>query len=333
MQDNELITSCLLSEVVQAAAMDMHEDFSTVERRYGHFGARGLNKLTNETLRSGVRRAIIPVNKEFNTGRIDCDIIEVIFVGRINDKGEKVPFHLNYKLVDTENVETFEDETNCSAKCDSCYSKQLCNDLQITETIRIINISGVDYNETKNTTILPSGELKVVTTTPFFNNVSSAVEYITSTKIVGALELESCGCIKNTTANTEVIRDCNYGCYCTYCSPCCGYHEEVGYRIFDETGVIKFDKNFRGDSFYMEWRGSVPKKNGQYLVPRVAKETLVEYIKYKEIRNKKNIPKWQRDDQLSDYVRERENMDKVRGRLSLHNIVYALTKTPIFDNR
>jgi hypothetical protein len=114
----EIQKSVPLKKVITAAAMDMREDFSLVERSYTHWAARGMEKLYQEVFVSSVRKAIIPVNRKFNTAILDCDVTEdnILFVGRINHNGEKVPFHINSKLADLENVETFPDENTCDAK-------------------------------------------------------------------------------------------------------------------------------------------------------------------------------------------------------------------------
>lgn len=329
---NDITDYVLMTEIAGAAAMDTYADFSVMERAYMHWAVRALEKLTNETFKTGVRRAIIPVNKNFNSALIDCDFKEAIFVGEIDKyTGEKRSFHRVSNLVNTEYVETIPDDIICPAKCEGCFSKALCNDLQTTSVSRTINLYGTDYFETTDTVLQPDGSYFVTTTTPFYNTVTSEVEYRTKKNLQATLELAPCGCVVNTPSNTEQIKTCNFDCYATYCTPYCRDHVEVGYAIFKDTGTIKFDHRFHGDSFYFEWRGSVPKRNGEYIAPSVAKETLINLTKYLSIANRKDTPQWKKREWFDDYTRERSNMDIVRMQTSVHQMLYNLTATPNLD--
>lgn len=329
---NNIKNSVLLSDIVSAAALDLHMDFGTFERRGMSWGARAIQEWNNNIFRTGKRRAIIKVNKALNSATIDCDMVEVLFVGRIDKcTGEKIPFHINRKLVDIENVETILEDVVCEAKCTGCLPKAMCNDLQSTIVLRVVDIDGTNYNETKTTTLNPDGSYYVVTETPFYSNINSQVEYRTKKEEIAALDLESCGCIKNTEANVSQIKDCNFDCYCTYCSPVCGEFENVGYNIFPETNTIKFDSNFREDEFYMEWRGGLPKQDGQYVAPAVAKEALIEYIKFKSMQNKKGVPRYEKQDQYDWYLIKKNNMQMAMGAFLLSDFIYGLTTTSKFD--
>lgn len=320
-----------LAACVNGAAMEMYEDLSKVERRYYYFGAAVLEDVNNQTLKSGKRRAFFTVNKRFNTINIDCDFIQELFIGVINKQGERVPFHRNWRLIDTENIETIPDDVECEEKCTGCFSKALCNDLQTTETIRLVDINGTDYEETRTMTLQPDGNYIAIISTPYYNNITSEVEYLTKKKIITTLDLEPCGCVQSTPENVDKIRDCNYDCYCTWCSPVCCDYEEVGYRVFPETSTIKFDSNFHGDKVYMEWRGSLPKRNGEYVVPFLAKRYIIESIKFMAIQNKKNVTMWERREQERYRAAARSDMEKVMSQDTLHNIMYALMTVPKFD--
>lgn len=330
---NNLLDFITLREVVAAAAVDTYADFSMVERLYNHWAARGIQKLTNETFKTGRRFGLFTINKQFNSAVIDCDFKEELFVGYIDPiTGERVEIHKNHRIVNTEFLETIPCDVECEAKCECCFSKQLCNDLQQTVTINSIDINGTFYDETQTSILQPDGSYYLITETPFFNTISNTIEYKTKKEIKAVLALDVCGCIKKTPANTAILKDCCYNAYCTHCSPLCNtVCYEGGYKIFPETSTIKLDSNFTFDKVYMEWRGSIPKRNGQYIVPAVAKETLVEWIKFKSIQNKKGVPEFTVRSWFNSYVRERENMDKTRGKMRLHDILYALTKTPTFD--
>lgn len=324
--------SVFLSDCVSAAALDLHIDFGAFERRGMSWGARAIQEWDNNIFRTGKRRAIIKVNQALNSAAIDCDMVEVLFVGRINKyTGEKVPFHINRKLVSLEDIETIPEDLICEAKCTGCLPKAICNDLQSTIVLRAVDINGTSYDETKTSTLTPDGTYYVVTETPYYSNINSQVEYLTKKEVLASLDVEACGCIKDTPANISIVKDCNFDCYCTYCSPVCSEFENIGYNIFPETNTIKFDKNFREDEFYMEWRGGLPKIDGQYIAPALAKESLIEYIKFKSIQNKKGVPRYTVQDQYEWYLIKKNNMEMAMGAFSLSDFIYGLTATSKFD--
>jgi hypothetical protein len=75
----------------------------------------------------------------------------------------------------------------------------------------------------------------------------------------------------------------------------------------------------------------MPKVNGQYMVPEVAFETLVEYVKWKSIKDKKGTELWRIQMTFDDYIRERKNMMKILTRVSLSDIISAVRSTPKFN--
>lgn len=320
-----------LSEIVSGASMDTYSDPAVVERAFTHWACRAIKKLTREIFKTGRRRALFQVNKQFNSITLEPDFTEALFIGYIDKlTGEKVASHRNTNLVNSQFLETIQDDVLCEARCTGCYSKSICNDLQTTETLRTINLGGTDYFETKTSTLNPDGTYAVLTETPFHDFITSNVLYKTKNEIITTLDLEPCGCVKATNDNAMKIKDCNYNCYCTYCSPLCSQQSRAGYQIFKETGTIKFDSNFRHDYAYLEWRGSVPKKNGQYVAPAVATETLIHLTKFLSIQNKKGVPLSERDWVFDQYRRERNNMEMVTGTMDFASIVYALDTTPKF---
>lgn len=321
-----------LHKVVGGAAMDMHSDFSIVERRYSHWAARGLEKLTNETLRSGKRYIILTVNRNLNIATLPCDFKEDIFVGYIDSCGEKVPLGVNQNIINNKFINITPCDVECDAKCECCFPKQLCHDLTSTQEIKKININGTDYDETITSTLQCDGEYYVVRTIPFYNTLTSLVEYKTTKEYKTTFDTEACGCIKSTDDNAAKLKaNCPdaWCCYCTSCSKDCSY--EGGYRIFPENSIIQFDTNMVFDKVYMEYIGSLPKKDGQYVVPEIAFETLVSFIKFKEIENKKGVALSERQWVWEQYTRERNNMERVLGRVKLSTIVNAILTTPKFS--
>lgn len=326
------ITSFIpLNKIVKRAILDMYGDFAKDESRYQAWAIDGLKKLTRETLKSGKRYAVININKNLNSAVLPCDFKEEIFVGLIDNCGEKVPLNINSNIV---NNFLIENEVPCDQNCPSdckCYPKQLCNDLQTTQIINKIILNDNEYDQTVTTTLLQNGEYYKVTTTPIWNTVTSEIDYVNTKEYITTFDTATCGCIKPTETNNHLLAACNWDLYCCYCTSCRQSNTDFGgYKIFYETGTIHFDGSMIYDKLYLEYRGGLPKSGNEYLVPEVAYETLIEYTKHKAIANKKGVPQWEKRDQFSAYDRERSNMTKVMGRISLHDVIHSAMNVPQF---
>jgi hypothetical protein len=318
-----------LYKVIAAAVVDTHEDINKVMQTYSHWAARGLRKLTKETLKSGKRTVTLHVNRNTNTATLPADFSEDIFVGVIVN-GTKVPLKVMPSLIDGKNVV----DIPCEDKCEKCnQNKKICEDLTITEDTVLITINDSVYEQTIIKKLYPSGDYYLETRTPVYDVDSDTVIYTTSKQYIATLDLASCGCVEDTEENKEKIKCCAYDVWCDYYAPCdntCNT-DYGGYRIFEETGLIQFDNASTFDKVYLEYRGFMQKKNGQYHVPEVAFETLVEWTKYKSIQNRRNIPDITIQRWFDNYRRERGNMSKVIGRMSLSNIIRAAMSLPKFD--
>ena len=328
-----------ISRVVNAAVIDSWEDIGKVQQLYFHWAARGLKKLQKETLKSGRRSCLITVNQNTRTASLPADFDEESFVGYINDYGEKVAIPLRTNLINTNSITTIE----CEDTCEKCgQDASICNDLTVTETeevviVKTISSQGVPSETTATKTVIkklyPDGNYYLETTIPYWNMTTYALDYATTKEFIAAVDLLDCGCINPTVENLETIRTCCYDCYCTHyagCSPVCDTNAG-GYKIFEETGLIQFDYKFRHTQVYMEYRGFIPKLNGQLAVPEVAFETLVEYVKAMAVDGKKNVSNPDKAYRWTRYGIERKAMVKVMSRFSLDDVIYIVSLTPKFD--
>ena len=321
-----------LSKVVRAAIADSHEDIGKSEELYSFWAARGLRKLLRESLRIGVRRVYIYVNPNTKTANLPIDFKEETFVGIINSEGFKEALLPNDRIIDT--VGTI--DKGCEeSKCQRCEQPaSICDDLQITESENIIVINGADYIEKVFRKLYPNGDYTLETITPVLNTQTSVVEYQKTSKYITKLDLKVCGCLETTPENIEKVRCCCEDVYNTYYSHGCGCTGHHGsYKIFEETGRIQFDPKFPFSKIYMEYIGFMPKIKGDYYVPEVAFETLVEWTKFKSIdgKNSRTVPNSDKQWRWNMYLNARRNMDKELGRVSLSVILSAAEVTPKFD--
>lgn len=317
-----------LSRVVAAALIDTYEDKGKMQQMFSHWACRGLDKLQKETLKRGKQRAVISVNQNTKTATLPADFKKALFVGYINNRGIKIPLSINFDITNEDSI------TDLTDSCPVCNQKKsICNDLTVTEDSETVVINNDFYDKTTIKKLYPNGDYFLEVTTPYYNTENSQVEYITTKEFIGKIKLKPCGCVEETTENIQTIHDCCYDAWCchfTSCSSVCDTRAG-GYNIFEDDGLIQFDFNFPHTKIYIEYLGFIPKVNGQYAVPEVAFETLVEWTKWKSVANKKSVPKWERDEYFENYSRERKNMEKIMGRISLAIIMKAVHTNPKFD--
>lgn len=322
-----------LSSAVKQAILDTYGDYGKDQARFTAWTVRGIKKLTTEALKSGKRYAILNVNKNINSAVLPCDFKEALFVGIVNDCGEKVELTPNGKIINPKLIEDVPCENECDKGCE-CYPKQLCEDLQSTQVINKIRIGDTDYDETVTSTLQPNGEYYVVTTTPYLNIPGGGIEYKTTKEYVTTFDVAECGCIQPTERNNCKLENLCYDLYCCYCCKCStGSSDFGGYRIFKENNTIVFDKAMIFDKVYMEYRGSLPKVGGEYMIPEVAFECLINFTKFKSVENKKGVSMSDRGWHWERYLIERGNMMKTLGRMSLTAIINSALTVPTFDFR
>jgi hypothetical protein len=319
-----------LSKVVKAAIVDTYEDIGKTQELFSHWAARGLKKLNRETLKTGTQYVILKVNRNTNTATLPCDFEEETFVGRINEYGVKIPLKKNTGII---NVLGLKDETVSS--CDKCkQDKSICEDLKVTEEVELVTINNEVYEKTITKKLYPTGEYYLETKTPVLDVADNVtVTFFTQKEFIGKVDLKPCGCLEPTVNNASLLKLHNPNLYYRYYARCSAVCEarDGGYRIFEDTGLIQFDRGYNLDYVYMEYRGFMPRINGQYYVPSVAFETLVNYIKFKSVENKKSVSLPERNWVFGQYKRERDNMNKELGRVSLSSILHAVISIPKFD--
>lgn len=317
-----------LSRVVNAAIIDSYEDKGKVEQVYSHWACRGLFEINMQILKGGKRSVLLHVNGNTHTATLPPDFNGEVFVG-VEINGTKHPLRLDTKLVDTKNVQ----DIPCEDKCPKCNcDKAICNDLTTTVTTSIVVINSVNYEQTVIKRLYPNGDYYLESSVPFLDIETNAVSYRTLKELVAKIDLKPCGCVEETTDNIETIRTCNQEVYLDYFAPCgCEITDFGGYQIFEESGLIQFSPNFKFQKIYLEYRVSMLKINGQYQVPKIAFETLVEWTKYKSIQNKRNISRLEKNDQWNHYIIAKGNLKILKTRASLANLIQALSSTPKFD--
>lgn len=288
-----------------------------------------MKELTRQTLKTGLKKITLTVNRSTNTATLPDDFNSECFVGVIVD-GKKIPLKLRPELVDSKNITIIP----CEDKCAICNQDAgICEDLAITVDTVLVVIHDSTYEQTITKKLYPDGSYFLETRIPVWDIENETVIYRTQKEFITAIDLKPCGCIDDTPENIETIRVCCpdvYNCYYAPCDNSCTVNYG-GYRIFEETGLIQFDAIGKFRNVYIEYWGFMPKKNGQYHVPEVAFETLVEFIKFRNIDGRRSAPNIDKIWRWNQYLIARGNMEKEMGRISLSQIIQAIESTPKFD--
>lgn len=322
-----------LSKVVSAVVLDLWEDIGKMQQLVFYWAARELKLMQRQTIKSGRRNVLITVNQNTRTASLPADFDEETFVGYIRH-GKKVSIPLRTNLINTNSIDTIECEDTC-AKCGQDAS--ICNDLTVTESEEVVVLfGGQTAIKTTIKKLYPDGSYFLETTIPYNRGIDNdVIDYATTKEFIAAIDLLDCGCINPTLENIETIQNCCYDAYCCHFAPCSNVcdNNAGGYKIFEETGLIQFDYNFarKHPQAYLEYRGFIPKLNGQLAVPEVAFEALVEAVKFRVVEGKRNVSNPDKLFRLNMKNIARKAMVKVMARLSLDDIIYAISLTPKFD--
>jgi len=318
-----------LSRVVNAATLDMWEDKGRSQQVYTHWAARGLMELNSHILKGGIRRVLLHVNANTKTATLPADYNGKVFIGFIDERGIKIPLDIDTGLTNTQSIT----DVPCEDKCPKCNAnKAICDDLTITVETVVVVINSVNYDQTITKKLYPNGDYYLESVIPYLDIDTDTVNYRTSKEFIAHIDLTDCGCVECTDENISTIRNCCPDVYCNYFAPCgCADIDNGGYSIFEDTGLIQLSRKFKYSKVYLEYRASMLKINGQYQVPKIAFEALVEWIKYKAIQNKRNVSRLDRNDQWNHYIIAKGNLSKVKNRVSISNILFAALKTPKFD--
>lgn len=318
-----------LSKIVKAAAIDLGEDFTKVEATFNHHAVRGFKKLSNELLRLGITRIILPIHPSFKTVTLPLDFKTESFVGVIDNNGHKHAFE------NTPTITTEVEEEKCVDKCEKCHQAvDICEKLEVVEQSTSVIINEQTY-ENITYRYLEAGTYYVIKKIWIYNTKLGEAEKITTKEFITEFDMLECGCIAPSQENINKIHEHCFECYSSCYTPCC--YGDVnglgGYKIYEEKGIIQFDRKIQYDKIYLEYNGCLPKKNGVFHVPEVAEETLIYYVKFKSNEHKKSISETEKQRMWRGYVIEKNNLSVILGRFSLSSFRQIMYKGPKFNIR
>lgn len=314
-----------LLKVVRASIIDKYGNISELQQLHSFWAARGLKKLQTEVLKVGKTKVLLRVNRSTMTAALPLDFGEDLFVGYI-DGGRKISMSISDRLVDSGNIQQIDYEDKCS----SCgQDKNICEDLAITEDVQLVVINDSTYENKTIKKLYPNGDYYLEKSIWFKNVETGDAELApVEKKFITKFALKPCGCLDQTDENIEKVRTNCYDFYCCNYSKSCDQSSSYKYSIFEDTGLIGVEYNYPYDFIYLEYLGFMTKRNGQYMVPEVAFECLVEWTKWKSIKDKNGAERWRIRDTWDDYVREYKMMVKILTRTSISSIISRLRSIP-----
>lgn len=317
-----------LSVVTKAAALDTYEDYTKVEALFAHWAVRGLGELETQIFRSASQRGTFPVHHSFKTVAIPLGLKRLTFCGYVDEFGYKYPLELKGEIIGQvkQHLET--------DRCNKCNQDlDICEKLEVTETKSVIDLAdSTGTNSYTNTvTTYSEGDNLVIINKQYVLNVDKNLVEVVTTKDLVFLEKLDCGCIAPTVENINTIKNNCFSCYSTCYGDCRECNDDYGgYRMLEE--VIQLDKNFPFDYVYLEFESAIPKKNGVYHVPEIAKEALIAYVKHKSTWNKRSVDLNVRVRDKQEYIEKKKNLSRILGRMKLSVIkesVYKMGKINI----
>lgn len=312
-----------IDKVAKAAIVDTREDFNKVFELYKYWAARGLDKVTRETIRNRKKRVSIKVNKATRTAPLPCDCRLVTFVGVINDCGKKIPLRSKTNLAPAD-IEKYEPEQE---ECKACGEVGKCSDAMYQQTTKDVIIDGITYQEETIVKLLPNGEYMEEVKRPV--KTPTGITYWTQSRLVTTFELNGCGCIATTAENEQKVQSCCSDAYSCYWLPCQDTSIDYGgFQVFDDLGYIMLDKLLDIEYLYVEYVGFLPKVNGEMVVPDVAFECLVAFVVWKAIESKSSVPMGEKLRKEDLYDKERKALRKILTRTSIHVIYQFITGVP-----
>jgi hypothetical protein len=314
---------------VNAALRDSFEDVSKSKEAFYHWGARGLKVLLQETFNIGVRRVLLPVNRNTMTAAMPLDFSSEVFVGVVDD-GYRMPMVGNSRIASDYSMT----EVACETKCEKCnQDTTICEEMETVIETEEILFGSIPATKTTVKTLHPDGSYYLEVTTPYWDTESQKIEYSTEKTFIEKFDMKECGCLETTPENIEKIQCCCpeiYGCYYTPCDPI-NTRNLGGYMIYPDAGIIQLERKFPLDKLYLEYKTFMTKSGGEYLVPAIAFETLVQWILVKNIDGRKNTPVYDKQWRVSQYEAARKSMNKARWKISLEVIIQASRSVPRFD--
>lgn len=149
-----------------------------------------------------LRENVLTVDPKRHTITLPNDVERLISISVVDSLGKKQPLTFNPQF---NTVEMQCPKNKCS--CSKCHGKDtLCAAIDaITVKTNAIEIQGQTYTQTIRTRNNGTGAIENEIITPYYNDVTEQVEYITSWETICNVEMTTTGCIAPTAPNMQTM--------------------------------------------------------------------------------------------------------------------------------
>ncbi len=218
------------------------------------------------------------INKANNSLVLPTDLLLLLSVGFINECGGLTGMYYNHKMPKDL---LFENDVKCDCKC-GCDGN--CNTVKINTTV-LEQIELKNGIKADKKTILYTSANGVVyrnVDMPYLDTRNN-VKYITTEEEICKVDLDKCGCIKQTANNivaTAKIDEC-----CGTMNSCCGEkdcienNDVMGYSINLQGNTILLSSAYKKDYIVLKYY-TIAKSKNDYKIPQIAKEAFIQGIMY-----------------------------------------------------
>jgi hypothetical protein len=346
--------SVTADEIVNEVMGDTYDDAGVLKEKYYRWLFRVWTSLNFDFIRTK-REMIIPVYPGTNTISFPPDYMELIFFGFFDDCGNLIPLHQNRNLAP--DISRIDDVTKLCGKCGQVDLCKAIDNQQIQEEVpaaKFIDFKGQDFVTDDSGTVIypwtvfykttlrqiyPDGSFIQYTKEPYATvdhaGVFKNVGYLQDQETLCKLEKGCSQCVTASQNNLSMLK----ACCCTDAMMCCS---DVGftypvvpgiahYNLFEEDRYIKLSPNNCLNKVYMKYVSTGVCKNGVYIFPLVAEETLIEGTYYLSIAKKKNIPQVEKERARRSYIAAQKILVRRLTRLSYQewlDIVDAIPRIP-----
>jgi hypothetical protein len=268
------------SDIIKKVCLRTEDTNMSKARMYASYMSAVWNDLRFDCTKTSVLRKY-QINKRTNSLPLPSDCLMLFGVGYENEMGEIKPLWYNTKV-----PKKLLSENGVSCTCTQCgQENKSCAAIATVSNIdEIVHFNGQDYPKQTKVVVMTDGSVvKKITQPVLVNNGNSAfVEMRTTQEDVCKLELESCGCIKNTEDNNASMRLIQTS-FCGLDYPTETYSiyapENLGYAI-DVTGEqILLPHSFPYDYVVLKYLTNITHE-ADFKIPAIAEEAFIRGIMY-----------------------------------------------------
>lgn len=302
------------------------EDYTKVKSSYQHYAGMSWDEINRQYIGSKIEKAVLSVHKNFKSITIPLCAKQILGVYLIDDCGDLIALNPNGKL--TSLIDDLSEE-----KCSSCnQSKDVCAELmQMQPEETVVTIDGQDYINSV-TKYFEGSNYYQIRKTWVKNYINNLVEEVETKEFLTEFDFLECGCLGTSEENINKVKEHCFTTYCSCFAPCRKSEYDIGsYKVEEGLGIIQLSRDFEYDKAFVKWRSSLPRVNGELVLPEEAFLSVVSGGCYYSVCGKKNISESRIMMYERQYKKDKGNMHIERCRMDSNALFHKIIKIPKFD--